>query len=409
MEYITPYYTNRELDSLFVEDSPTGVTGSINATCLGLVSLSGLNSISWGQRNLVSGTQKNLSWQGGIGFFGATPVSKPSGSNVVNSVSSLGLASYSAITGSNFPSLIFDATGISYSALTGTQDIALSVSRSGIVTTFSKASGSNFLNIITSSGLVSSQYTASTSTNFYTNLNATNIVSVGQITGNNVYSSMANACGATTFVPSYVQLFEATRSLGFLYAGNPILPQVNNVVSLFANFPEIVSPSKAPTLGIWHWSDATFITTTSLHFGIVPSCGGVVTRAVSFGGTISSSVLTWWNPASFSPVSPGETPGVISSAVTLLTSSQVTFGQNIGSLCFLGLPLSMSTQTSLAYGVTYGPQYARTIYLPRTSAICDGLIFKIINTTLTGAVIECTNASRLDANQSTAPFRILAF
>lgn len=397
MEYIIPYYTNREMDSLFVEDSVTGTTGSINATSLGLIDFSGKNSVSWGNRNLVSASQVNFSWGGGIGFFGQSPVSKPSGSNIVTAVSALGLASYSAITGSNLPNLIFNSTGITYNALSS-QNIATPFILSGIISEFTQPSGSNFINSVTLSGLAS-QYVAPTSSNFYTNLNATNFISVNQITGNRVYHSIASAISVATQSAYYKSPYAAAVGLGFLSSNDidiflplqaPVVA-VSNAVSMFSNIPEIVSSSKVPTLGIFPWSDATFSSSVTLNFGLVPSFGGSVTKSISFNGTVSSSVLSWWNPASFSQSISGS-PGV-SSSLTVVSSSQITFGNNVEGFCFVGLPYGQYTVSGS----------------PELSAICRGLAFRVLQITTTNATIQCINATQQDITQSPAPFRILAF
>jgi len=95
------YYTKSESDSKFVEEATTGAAGSINAANWKLEDSSGNDSLDWQNRKLFNGSSERISWSSGLGFFGTTAISKPSGSNLINSVSSLGLISYSAPTQEN--------------------------------------------------------------------------------------------------------------------------------------------------------------------------------------------------------------------------------------------------------------------------------------------------------------------
>ena len=399
MEYITPYYTNREQDALFVEDKTNGATGSINATCLGLVSPNGINSVSWGQRNLVSGASKNLSWEGGLGFFSTSPISKPSGLNLVNSITSLGLANYTAPTGSNFANSIFNSTGISFVPTTRS-NVVSSVFATGLVTSYTAPSGTDLTGLCISAGLASVAYTAPSGTNLYSLANSTGFVSVsapqdvgsainnfllGQflpiavhpVTGAMEYDNLYNGFVAMGFSPSYI-------ARGLLPDdGNSVTP--TNIVSIISPYLNIPT-ARATTIGVFHWSDTTFMTTTTLNFGLVPSMGSV-TRQVSFGGTISSSVSPWWNPASFPTVTlqiTGTEPSLataISTYVPALSASLFTASGDVGGYAMLGLPWNIPT----------------------------GLVFKLTDITTTGAILNCINATTGDLTQTTASYRILAF
>lgn len=95
------YYTKSEADAKFVEEATTGAAGSINAANWKLEDSSSNDSLDWQNRKLFNASNERLSWGAGLGFFGATAISKPTGSNLVNSVSNLGLLSYSTPTQTN--------------------------------------------------------------------------------------------------------------------------------------------------------------------------------------------------------------------------------------------------------------------------------------------------------------------
>lgn len=113
------YYTKSESDALFVEDSATGTTGSVNASNRKLNDSSGNDALSWQNRTLLDGGTEYLKWKSGLGFFGGTAVSKPTGSNLINSVSSLGLLSYSTPTQDNVINNLVSAGILSNSSTYG--------------------------------------------------------------------------------------------------------------------------------------------------------------------------------------------------------------------------------------------------------------------------------------------------
>ena len=95
------YYTKSEADSKFVEDLTTGAAGSINATNWKLEDSTSADSLDWQNRKLYDGAIERVGWSGGLGFYGASAIAKPTGSNLINSVSNLGLLSYSTPTQAN--------------------------------------------------------------------------------------------------------------------------------------------------------------------------------------------------------------------------------------------------------------------------------------------------------------------
>jgi hypothetical protein len=97
------YYTKAETDALFVEDSVTNVDASNRL----LVANDTLLSCDYGNRQFYS-NDGNLAldytngldlYSSKIGFFGTSPIVKPSGANVVSNVISLGLISSSSTYG----------------------------------------------------------------------------------------------------------------------------------------------------------------------------------------------------------------------------------------------------------------------------------------------------------------------
>jgi hypothetical protein len=113
------YYTKSEADSKFVEDLTTGAAGSINATNWKLEDSTSADSLDWQNRKLYDGAIERVSWSGGLGFYGTSAIAKPTGSNLVNSVSNLGLLSYSTPTQANVINNLVSAGILSSSATYG--------------------------------------------------------------------------------------------------------------------------------------------------------------------------------------------------------------------------------------------------------------------------------------------------
>jgi len=95
------FYTKAEADALFVEDATNGAAGSIDAANRKAKDSAGTDSIDWDNRKLFDGSTEYIRWDNGLGFFNATAIAKPTGSNLINSVSNLGLLSYSTPTQAN--------------------------------------------------------------------------------------------------------------------------------------------------------------------------------------------------------------------------------------------------------------------------------------------------------------------
>lgn len=97
------YYTKSETDALFVED----LTSNVDASNRILVASDTLTAYDYGNRQLYSNdgslalehTNGLDLYSSKIGFFGTSPIVKPSGANVVSNVISLGLISSSSTYG----------------------------------------------------------------------------------------------------------------------------------------------------------------------------------------------------------------------------------------------------------------------------------------------------------------------
>ncbi|NDC25736.1 MAG: hypothetical protein EBZ49_16620, partial [Proteobacteria bacterium] len=74
------YYTKAETNALFVEDNATNV----DATSRRLYDSSAVRSIDWNNRRIyTNGNAQVLNYTTGLGFFGNSAVSQPSGANAV--------------------------------------------------------------------------------------------------------------------------------------------------------------------------------------------------------------------------------------------------------------------------------------------------------------------------------------
>lgn len=89
------YYTKAEVDAGFVAIS----SGNVDSTNRVLNDSATDDSINWQTRKLLRGSAEYLRWDSGIGFFGASAVSQPSGTNAINNVISTGLIANSSTYG----------------------------------------------------------------------------------------------------------------------------------------------------------------------------------------------------------------------------------------------------------------------------------------------------------------------
>jgi hypothetical protein len=118
------YYTKSETNSLFVQNSTTGV----DALGYYLADSSSIASVAWGDRALYNTSYVPvLYWNSGIqidgfiGFYGSAPTAKPSGTNIVSGLTNLGLLSYTQPTATNVVTSLINsgliANGATYGVL----------------------------------------------------------------------------------------------------------------------------------------------------------------------------------------------------------------------------------------------------------------------------------------------------
>ena len=89
------YYTKAETDAAFVPISATNV----DSTNRVLHDSGGTDSVDWQNRKLYDGSTEYIAWNDGLGFYGTSPIAKPSGANAVSNVISLGLIASSSTYG----------------------------------------------------------------------------------------------------------------------------------------------------------------------------------------------------------------------------------------------------------------------------------------------------------------------
>lgn len=89
------YYTKSEIDAAFVPNS----VNNVDSTNRVLNDSSATDSVDWQNRKLFDGAVEYLRWDNGLGFFGATAVSQPTGPNAISNVVSLGLIPSSSTYG----------------------------------------------------------------------------------------------------------------------------------------------------------------------------------------------------------------------------------------------------------------------------------------------------------------------
>jgi hypothetical protein len=90
------YYTKAETNSLFVQNSTTGVDNESKY----LWDTNGVPSIDWNGRQIYdAGFSEVINYNAGLGFFGNTPTARPTNINVVSGLINLGLIANGATYG----------------------------------------------------------------------------------------------------------------------------------------------------------------------------------------------------------------------------------------------------------------------------------------------------------------------
>jgi hypothetical protein len=97
------YYTKAETNSLFIQNSTTGVDNENKV----LWDMSSIPSIFYNTRYLYDGNYNEaINYSNGLGFFGSAATAKPSGVNIVSGLTNLGLLSYTQPTSTNVVSAL---------------------------------------------------------------------------------------------------------------------------------------------------------------------------------------------------------------------------------------------------------------------------------------------------------------
>lgn len=118
------YYTKAETNSLFVQNSTTGVDAAARL----LYDSGSIYSLDWENRilydvgfNPLLDYSSGLKFDASIGFYGTTPTAKPTGTNIVSGLTNLGLLSYTQPTATNVVTSLIDtgliASGATYGVL----------------------------------------------------------------------------------------------------------------------------------------------------------------------------------------------------------------------------------------------------------------------------------------------------
>jgi hypothetical protein len=112
------YYTKAETNSLFIQNSTTGVDNESKY----LWDTNSVPSVDWNGRQIYdSGFSEVIKYSSGLGFFGNAATAKPSGVNIVSGLTNLGLLSYTQPTAVNVVSGLINvgliASGATYGVL----------------------------------------------------------------------------------------------------------------------------------------------------------------------------------------------------------------------------------------------------------------------------------------------------
>ena len=143
------YYTKSETNSLFVQNSTTGVDNESKY----LWDTNGVPSIDWNGRQIYdSGFSEVIKYSAGLGFFGNAATAKPSGVNIVSGLTNLGLLSYTQPTATNVITSLINtgliASGATYGVLPQSPRTLTAVTFFGPVTVGSNDVNSTTVSIV---------------------------------------------------------------------------------------------------------------------------------------------------------------------------------------------------------------------------------------------------------------------
>jgi hypothetical protein len=266
------YYTKAEVDSLFVEDLATGVTGSVDAANHSLRDLGAIKSIDWRQRNLLdSSGSVAVSYGSGfahtatcLGFFSTTPTAQPNNTNVLSALSGIGLIASTVTLGSVVSQSSVNVDAISQDLYSGGQISIDWGNRS-----FRNASGTTVA--VWNSTALSIGQSSSQINLVFTDSGSFNSISFGTTNGSKIGTATAQKIGfwnATPVTqPNQANIVTALRGCGFLAGG----PSVS-------------------TFGVLPLSSRTLTTTASISFGTVLNNSSNSVTVVVTGASLNDIV-----------------------------------------------------------------------------------------------------------------------
>jgi hypothetical protein len=317
------YYTKAESNALFFPS----VCGGFNFTAGALLDGGAVTAINYNTRNLLDASGNNaVSWgdgvqfqSAGLGFYGATPIIKPTNTDLINAVSSLGLigsgVTYGTITfpgfdGNSATTFTFTAPTIVLPTLAsismGTSGLKIGTTTGQRVGFFNAAPVAqpvtmNVISALTNLGLIASSVTLGVITGFISD-SATNV----DATNRKLFRTSSNALGVDY--------------------GNGIAYGLNDQHSI--NYGQrALKVSSGVTSAEWSSTGVTFFHGISFNDN---SSLANITLPTSLGtkiGTTTSQKLAFYNST---PIVQPSNTNVVSALQSLgLISSTVTIGSNV--------------------------------------------------------------------------------
>jgi hypothetical protein len=376
------YYTKAEIDSLFVADNSQYLEVSNRK----LLNSEGDTFINWGSGQISDSTSTC------IGFFGATPVTRPNDVPLLNAISSLGLIgsgvsigvlTFPALDPSNSTTLQITATAVSFSSTTGLIFGTTTSQRLGFFNTTPTAqpASTNIVSAMVGLGLVASSVTigslSGVVTNWTLNVDATN----RKLVSGNIQVDYANAL-----------LIDSSGAQAINWGGRAL--KIN---------------SSATALD-WSFSGVT----AYYDLGITDSKNVVLgTSSGTKIGTATAQKIGFWNST---PVTQPNQPNVVTalrgcgllaggpsvttygifplSSRTLTTTASIYFGE---------VPNNATNSVSV---VVTGCQLNDIVLLGLPAGSPQGVSFLGHVTTTDGLEVDCINATNGNITPATATYRI---
>lgn len=319
-----------------------------------------------------------------VGFYSTTPISKPSGTNVISALVNLGLVASSVTLGDAFPSYtaicfsgnvvtISDGVPIAVGTTTGTKIGTTTGQKLGFfnATPVVQPTGTNVVSALVNLGLVASSVTLGGSflTNSTTNIDATNRKLYDGVSLSLDYGSSVKglyASGLTMFSWSTSEV-----RLGYDALNTPIILEEGCPVSFGTSEGSKIGTATAQKIGFWNATPVT-----------QPNQSNVVT-ALREAGLLAGgpSVATY---------------GVFPlSSRTITTTASLNYG-TIGN----------NSTTSITVAVT-GAVANDVVMLGLPSTVCQGLSFLAHVSSADVVEVDAVNATNSSINQSQATFRIV--